>query len=231
MRTCCSYAINTADLDSYVLQSLVGAHCYSTFAPAARRRPLLLAIFVCAARLPSTSSTCVDTRCRISLVSTAVLHSYSLLVYHLHRRSAFACRASLVPTAVLHLYTLLVCHQNRQPAFLRIRTSLVRTTALHSYMLLVCRQHRRPAFVRVAESRWYPLLSFIHTRHSSAVYIVDLLSHALQNLIGTHCCPSFVLAARLPSTSSTCFRTRCRASLLPTAVLPSYSLLVYYQHR
>jgi len=174
IRTRYSYAVNIVDLRSHVLQSFVGTHCCPTFV-----RP---------ARMPSTPLTCVRTRCRTSLVHTAVLHSHLLRV----------------------------CRHCRW---------------LHSYALLVCRQHRRPALVRVAKPRRYALLSYIRTRCSSDVYIVDLHSYALQNLVGTHGCPTFVRTARLPSTSSTCVRTRCRSSLVHTAVLHSYALLVSRQHR
>jgi len=150
----------------------------------------------------STPLTCVRTRCRTSLVHTTVLHSYMRRV----------CR---------HYHW------------------------LHSYVLLACRQHRRPAFVRIAKPRCYPLLSYIGTCCSSADYIVDLRSYALQNLVGTHGCPTFVHAARLtllplatfvraprlPSTSSTCVRTRCRTSLVHTAVVHSYTLHVCHHYR
>jgi len=200
--TCSSSAVNIVDLRSYALQNLVGTHRCRTFVHAARLPPLPLATFVRAARLPSTSSTCVRTR----------------------------CKTSLLPTAVLHWYVLLVCHQDR-----------------------------RPTFVRVAEPRWYTPLSYIRTRCtstaitagyirtccSSAVYIVDLHSYSLQKLIGTHCSPTFVGAARMRSTLLTCVRTRCGTSLVRTAVLHSYmlrvcrhyrwlhsyALLVYRQHR
>ena len=155
-----------------------------------------------AARLPTTSSTCVRTPCRTSSVRTAVLHSYMLRI----------------------------CHHYRW---------------LHSYMLLISRQHRRPALVSVAEPRWYRPLSYIRTRCTSvaitagyirtcclsAINIVDLCSYTLQNLVATPCCPTFVRAACLPSTSSSCVRTRCRSSLEPTALLHSYALLVCNQHR
>ena len=169
IRTLFSSTVNIVDLCSYALGNLVGTHCCPTF--------------VRAGPMPSTSSTWVRTR----------------------------CRASLVPTAVLH-----------------------------SYALLVCRQHRRPAFARVAELCWYPLLSYIRTPCSYAVNTADLRSYALQNLVGTHRCPTFapsarlpplplatfVRTARLPSTSSTCARTRCKTSSVRTAVLHSYALLV-----
>ena len=184
----CSYAVNTTDLHSYALQNLVGTHGFPTFKHAAHLLPLPLARFVRAAHLPSTSSTCVRTRCRSSLKRTAVLHSYLLRV----------------------------CHHYRW---------------LHSYVLLVCRQHRRPAFVRVSKPRCYPLLSYIRMCCSSAVDIVDLRSYALQKLVGTHCSPTFVRAARMQSTPLTCVRTCCRTSLVHTAVLHSYALLVCRQHR
>ena len=158
--------------------------------------------FIRAARMQTTPLTCVRTRCRTLLVHIAILYSYPLHV----------------------------CRHYRW---------------LHSYALLVCRQHRRPAFVCVAKPRCYPLLSYIGMCSSSAVNIVHLRSYALQNLIGTHRCRTFVHAARLPalplatfvctarlpSTSSTCIRTRCKTSLLPTAVLHSYVLLVCRLHR
>ena len=197
IRTRCLYAVNTADLRSYALQNLVGTHRCPTFLHAARLPPLLLATFVRAARLPSTPLTCVRTRCRTSSVRTAVLHSYMLRV----------CR---------HYRWLL------------------------SYALLLCRQHHRPVSLCVGVPCWYALLSYIRTRCSYAVNTADLRLYMLQNLVGTHCCPTFVPAAllpplplatfvcapRLPSTSSTCVRTCCKTSLLPTAVLDSYALLV-----
>jgi len=150
IRLRCSYAVNTADLHSYALQNLVGTHGFPTFIHAARLPPLPLARFVLVARLPLTSSTCVRTR----------------------------CRTSLVYTAVLHLYMLRVCRHCR---------------CLHS---------------------------------SSAVNIVYLRSYALQNLVGTHCCSTFVRAARIQSTPLTCVRTCCRTSLVHTTVLHSYMLRI-----
>ena len=165
----------------------------------------------------STSQTCVRTRCRTSLVPTAVLHSYSLLVCRLHRRPAFARVAELL------CYPLL--------SYIRTRCSY----AVNIADLRSC----------VAEPRWYLLLSYIRTRCSYAVNTADLRSHALQRLAGAHCCSTFapaarlpplllatfVRAARLPSTSSTCVGTRCRTSLVPTSVLHSYALLVCRLHR
>jgi len=183
IRTRCSYAVNTADLRSYVLQNLVGMHGCPTFVHATRLLPLPPATLVSAPRLLSTSSTCVRTR----------------------------CRTSLVHTAVLHLFMLRVCHHYHW---------------LHLYALLVYRQHCQPAFIRVAEPHYYPLLSYIRMRCSSAVYIIDLRSYALQKLVGTHCCPTFVHAACMQSTLLTCVCTHCRTSLVHTAVLHSYTLRV-----
>jgi len=186
IRTRCSYAVNTADLRSYALQNLVGMHGCPTFVYAAHLPPLPLARFIRAARLPLTSSTCVRTRCRTSLVHTAVLHSYMLRVCH-HCRCLHS--SSAVNIVYQRSYTLqILVGTHCCPTFVRAarkqstpltcihtrcRTSLVHTAVLHSYMLrvcrhccwlhsyvlLVCHQHRRPAFVRVAKPRWYPLLS------------------------------------------------------------------------
>jgi len=173
----------------------------------------------------------------------AVLHSYLL---HVCRH----CRW-------LHLYWLLVCCLHRQPAF-ACSPSLVPTAVLHSYALLVCHQYRRPAFACVAEPHWCPLqfyirtccasatitAGYIHIRCSYAVNIINLYSHAFQSLAGAHCCSTFVhaahlvplllatfvRAARLPSTLSTCVCTCCRASLLPTVILHSYALLLCRHH-
>jgi len=131
------------------------------------------------------------------------------------------CRASLVPTAVLHSHLLSICRNCRQ---------------LPPYMLLVCHLHCRPEFA-CRSSFWYPLLSYIRTYCSSAVNIVDLRGYALQNLVATHSCPTFlrvaclpplplatlVGAARLPPTSSTCihlpsfFGTHCCPTFVCTA--------------
>jgi len=186
IRTRCSYAVNTADLRSYALQNLVGMHGCPTFVHAARLLPLPLARFVRAARLPLTSSTCVRTRCRTSLVHTTVLHSYMLRVCcHcrcLHSSSAvnivYRHSYALQNLVGTHCCPTFVRAARKQSTLLtcirtRCRTSLVHTGVLHSYMLrvcrhcrwlhsyvlLVCRPHRRPAFVRVAKPRWYPLLS------------------------------------------------------------------------
>jgi len=200
--TCCSSTDYIVDLRSYALQNLVSMHGCPIFAHAARLPLLPLATFVRTPCLPTTLSTCVRTHCRTSLVHTAVVHSY-----------------------MLH-----ICRDYRW---------------LHSYVLLVCRQHRRPAFVRVAEPGWYtPLLyictccmsaaitaGYIRTCCSSAVNIVDLRSYALQNLVATHCCPTMVRAARLPTTSSTCVHTRCRTSSVCTDVLYSHMLRVCRHYR
>ena len=181
----------------------------------------------------STLLTCVRTRCRTSLVFAAVLLSYVLLVclntadlhsYMLQNLVGTHCcptfvRAARIPSTLLTYVRT------------RCKTSLVPTAVVDSYALLVCRLHRRPGFAHVAEHRWYPLLSYIRTRCSYAINIVDLRSHALQSFVGTHCCPTFVRAARMPLIPLTCICTRCRSPLVPTAVLYSYVLLVRSQHR
>jgi len=129
-------------------------------------------------------------------------------------------------------------------------------------------------FTRIAEPRWCPLLfytctccasatiiaGYIRTRCSSALYIIDVRSHALQSFVATHCCPTFVCAAcmlstsltcvrvlqnligicccptfvhaaRRPSTLSTYIRTHFRASLVPTAVLHSHLLRFCHHYR
>jgi len=100
--------------------------------------------------------------------------------------------------------------------------------------------HRCPTFVRAARLPSTSLTSvhtrcrislvctavYIRTRCSSAVNIADLRSYALQNLVAMHRCPKLVRTARLPSTSLTYVRMRCRTSLVCTAVLHSYALLV-----
>jgi len=111
------------------------------------------------------------------------------------------------------------------------RTSLEFTTVLHSYVLLVCHQHHRFLFIHVAKPRWYAPLSYFRMRCSSAVYIADLRSYALQNLVGIYHCPTFVHAAHLPSTSLTYVRTHCRTPLVCTAVRHLYVLRVCRHYR
>jgi len=154
--TCSTSAVNTAELHSYAFQNLVGTHCCATFVPAACLPSLPLATFIRATRLPSTSSTCIRTR----------------------------FKTSLLPTAVRHWY-----------------------------VLLICRRHRRPAFVRVVEARWYALLSYIRTRCSYAVNTTDLHLYVFQNFVGTHRCPTFLHAARLPLLPLATF---VRAARLPS---------------
>ena len=231
IRTCCSYAVNTADLRSHVLQCLTCAHCCSTFAPAAHLAPVLLATFVCAARLPSTSSTCMGTWCRTLSLRTAVLHSYMLHV-------CCYCRW-------LHPYMLLVCHLHRRPAW--VQGTEPRHSAWLPYIPTCC------VYATIAAG-------YICTHCLSAIYIIDLHSYALQSFVATHCCPTFIRTARMRSTSLTCvrvlqnlvgicccptfvraahrpstlstyIRTHFRASLVPTAVLHSHLLRVCHHYR
>jgi len=243
IRTCCSSAIDIVDLCSYALQKLVGTHCSPTF--------------VCAAHMQSTPLTCVRTCCRTSLVHTAVLHSYMLRVCRhcrsLHSYMLLVCRQHRQPAFVRvakpRWYALL--------SYIRTRCSYaVNTADLCSYALqdlvgmhgcppfvhasrlpplplsafVVGREHSLPVFVRVAKPRWYALLSYIRTRCSSAVNIIDLRAYALQNLVGTHCCPTFIHAARLPPLPLSTFVV-CRQHRLPVFVRVAkprwYALLSY----
>jgi len=173
--------------------------------------------FVSAARLPSTS--------RPTLVRIAEPRWYSPLSYirtrctsavYIVTYTCTRCRTSLVYTAVVHSYALLVCRQHRRPPFVRVAephwyaplsyirkhcSTAVYIADLRSYALHVCRLYRDLRSYALQKPRWYSPLSYIRTRCSSAVNIADLRSYALQNLVGTHRCPTFVSAARLPSTS------------------------------
>jgi len=236
IHTHCLSAVNIADLHSYALQNLVGMHRCQTFVCAPRQPSLPLATFIPAAHLPSTSLTSIRTHCR-TLVRIVVRHLYILRVCCHYRW--------------LHSYALLVCCQHRRPPFVRIAelryvplsdicissASAAITAVLHSYALLVCCQHHRPLFVHVAEPDWYAPQSdifissasaaitagYIHTRCSSAVNIAKLCSYALQNLVCMCCCPTFVRAAPLPSTSLSYIRTRC-SSAIYIADLRTYAL-------
>ena len=202
IRMCYSSADYIVDLRSYALQNLVGTHGCPTFVHAARLLPLPLATFIRAPRLPSTSSTCVRTRCRTSSVCTAVLHSYMLRICRHYRW--------------LHSYVLLVCRQHRRPAFVHVAEPLWYTP------LPYIRTHCTSATITAG---------YLRTYCSSAVYIVDLHSYALQKLVGTHCCPTFVRAAHMKSSPLICVRTHCRTSLVHTAVLHSYTLHVCRHYR
>ena len=249
---CCPTFLHAARMPStsltsvHVLQSFVATHCCPTFVRAAHMQSTSLTCvhvlqnlvgacccptFVRAACMPSTPLPCIRTRCRASLVPTAVLHSHLLRICrHYHW---------------LHSYALLVCHQHRRPVFACIAER--RWCPLLFYIRTCCTSATIIA-------------GYIRTHYSSALYIIDLRSHALQSFVATHGCPTFVRAARMPSTSltcirvlqnhvgicccptfvhgarrpstlSTCVRTRCRASLVPTAVLHSHLLRVCHHYR
>ena len=144
----------------------------TTLVHAAPLHPLQLVTFVHAARLPSTSSTCVRTRYKASLVPTAVLQlymlcigahyrwldSYMLQVHRQHRRPAFVrvaehrwyallsyIRTCCACAAISADYIRTRCSDVSTPLTCirtRCRTSLIRTAVLHSYMLRVCRHYR-----------------------------------------------------------------------------------------
>jgi len=207
--TCIRTHCRTSLVPAAVLRSYALLVCCQDRRPvlvlvaAPRWQPLLSYIRICYASAAITTNNI--RKCTSSAVNIVVLCPYMLQSFiGTHSCPSFVraariqstsltctctcCRTSLVPTVFLHSYMQRVCHHYRW---------------LHSYTLLVSCQHRQPAFVPVAEPCWYPLLSYISMCCSSAVNIVDLHSYALQNLLGTHCFPMFVRAARLPSTSST----------------------------
>jgi len=148
--TCSTSAVNTAELRSYALQNLIGKHCCPTFVPAACLPSLPLATFVRATRLPSTSSTCIRTRFKTSLLPTAVLHSYVLLVCCRHHRPAF------IRVAEACWYALL--------SYIRTRCLYaVNTADLRSYVLQnFIGTHRCPTFVHIARLPPLPLATFVH---------------------------------------------------------------------
>jgi len=160
--------------------------------------------------MPSTSQTCIRTHYRTSLVSTVVLHSYSLLICHLYCPPAFACIAKSL------------CH---------LLMSYIRTHC--SYAVNIADLHSC-----VAEPHCYLLLSYIRMCCSYAINIVDLGLHAFQSLAGAHSYSTFTSAAHLPQLplanpyvlfvchlhSQPVFAFR--ASLVTTAILHSYTWLV-----
>ena len=144
-----------------------------------------------------------------------------------------------------HPYVLLICCLHRRPAFAHIAElccypllSYIPTRCLYAINITDLRRC-------VAEPHWYLLLCYIRTCWFSVINIVDLHGYTLQNLVSMYGCPTFLHAVCLPplllatsvrttclpSTLSTCIRTRRRASLLPTAVLYSNVLLICHQHR
>jgi len=164
--------------------------------------------------------------CCSPTVNIAELHWFPLQnPVSMHRWPTFVRAARLPSTSLTYIPT---CYTSAvyiaTYAHTHCRTSLVFTTVLHSYTLLVCRQHHQTPFIRIAEPRLYVSLSYIRTRCSSAIYIADLRSYTLQNLVGIRDCPTLVRAACLPSKSPTSVRTHCRTPLVCTAVQRSYAL-------
>ena len=130
--------------------------------------------FVRAAHLPLSSLTSVRTRCRPSLVCTAV---------YIRTRCSSAIN---IPN--LHSYTLQnLIGMHHCPIF-------VHAAHLLSTSLTSVRTCCRTALVCTAV--------YIRMHCSSAVNIAKLRSHALQNPICMCRCPTFVCAAHLPSFST-----------------------------
>jgi len=71
-----------------------------------------------------------------------------------------------------------------------------------------------PNYLRTHSRTTHLHTSVLHSTRSVSVAI--LRSYALPNLVGTPRCPTFVRAARRPSTSLTCIGTRGRTSLVST---------------
>ena len=138
-------------------QNLVGKHCCPTFVHAAHLPPLPLATFVHTTQLPLTSLTCVRTHDRASLVCTAVLHLYALLVCCQHYRPAFV-RVAEPCWYPLLFYISMRC------------SSAINIINLHSYVLQnLMGMYHRPTFVHAAHLphyRWLdsyvPLVCYQH---------------------------------------------------------------------
>ena len=155
------------------MQNLVGTHRCPTFVHAKHLLPLPLATFVSATCLPSTSSTCVRTCCKTSLLPTAVQHSYVLLICHLHRRPA------IISVAEARWYVRL--------SYIRMGfLSAVYIIDLHSYMLqkLIGTQSS-PKFLRAAGMQSTPLTCVCTCCRTSLLQTTVLHSYMLR--ICCHC--------------------------------------------
>jgi len=200
-------SVHTAVLHSYMLR--VCRHCrwlHSYILLVCRQHRRSVFVRVAKPRWYALLSY-IRTRCSYA-VNTADLRSYALPnLVGMHGCPTFVHAARLPPLPLGFVRAAHLPLTSSTCVRMRCRTSLVHTAVLHSYMLRICRHCR-----------------CLHS--SSAVNIVYLCSYALQNLVGRHCCPTFVRASRKQSTPLTCIRTRCRTSLVHTAVLHSYMLRV-----
>jgi len=175
--------------------------------------------------LPLIWLTCVDSHCRSSSLRTAVLHIYMLCVCRL-------CRW-------LHTYALLLCHLHCRPVLARIAElccypllSYIHTCCLSAVNMIDPSGY---ALQNLVAMHHYP--TFLHTvclpplLLATSVCTARLLSTSstcirLQSFFGTHCYPTFVRAAHLLSTSLPYVDTYCRTYSLCTAVLYSYILYI-----
>jgi len=164
--------------------------------------PLPLATIVRAAPLPTTSSTCVPTRWSTSLVRTAVLHSYALLVCRQHRRPAF------VRVAEPRWYTLLSY----------IRTCCASAAITASY-IRTCSS----SAVNIVDLRSYVLQNLVATHYCPRFVRAACLPSTSSSCVLTCCKTSFLPTAVLHSHMLRVCR-HCHW-------LHSYALLVYQQHR
>jgi len=170
-------------------------------------------------------------RCRTSLVCTAVLHSYTLLICCQHSRPPFVRVAE--PRWYVLLSDICMCSTSGAIASGYIRTrcsSAINIADLRSYALQP-RWYAPQSDIFISSASAAITAGYICRHCSSAVNIAKLHSYALRNLVCMCRCPTFVCAAPPPSTSLTYVRTRCRTSLEFTTVLHSYALLVCRQHR
>jgi len=193
-----------AILRSYALPNLIGTPRCPTFVRAARR--------------PSTSLTCIRTRCRTSLVST----------HHCLTFVSAARMPSTLPTYIrtrsrtTHLHTC-VLHSTRSASAAILRSyvlpNLVGTHRCPTFVRAARMLSTSPTYVRTRSRTTHLHTSVLHSTRSASATI--LRSYALPNLVGTHRCPTFVSAASLPSISPAYGHTRCRTTLLCTSVLHS----------
>jgi len=165
------------------LQNLIANHCCPILVHPPRQSPLQLTTFVCAARTPSTSPTCISTHCRASFVRKTVLHSYTLLVCRQHCRPVFiriaepswypllsyisTCCSSAINIIDLHSYAL----QNLDGT--HCCATLVCATSLPSIVSTCIRTHCRTLWVHTAVLYLYILHA---TRHYHWLHSYMLLA-------------------------------------------------------
>jgi len=223
----CSSAVNIVDLCGYALQNLVAMHSCPTFLHAVCLPPLLLATSVRTARLLSTSSNFVrlqsffGTHYCPTFVHATRMPSTSLTCVRVLQNLVGTCccptfvRAARIPSTPLTCVRT-HCRASLVPLLFYIRTCCVFAAIAAGYIHTRCSSAVYIIDLRLlAELLWYPLLSYIRTRCSSAVNIVDLSGYTLLNLVTTYDCPTFLPAAsQMPLPLATSVHT---AHLLSTS--------------